>query len=109
MLWPCSHTAKRCQSGTQRSTGEESSSPVTASFQLQNLSIRVGDTVNWTNRDAAPHTSTSGQQGVFDGSGWDSGNLPTNQSFSHKFMSAGSFPYTCLIHPSMNATVTVTQ
>ncbi|MBI4200268.1 MAG: hypothetical protein HY535_07335, partial [Chloroflexi bacterium] len=76
-------------------------------FTLQNLSVRVGDTIRWTNRGAATHTSTSGQNGVFDGAGWDSPLLGTGQTFSHTLTRSGSFLYTCRVHPFMNATVTV--
>lgn len=77
------------------------------SFTLEPLAIDVGDTVTWTNRDGVSHTTTSGQDGVFDGSGWDSDFLSLDQSFSHTFDAPGTFPYTCRVHPSMNATVTV--
>ena len=76
-------------------------------FTLANLTINVGDTVTWTNRDGPPHTTTSGQNGAWDGVGWNSAFLSTNQSFSNTFNTSGSFPYTCRVHSSMNATVTV--
>ena len=78
-------------------------------FVLQDLAIKAGDTVLWTNQGAATHTTTSGSDGGFDGQGWNSPFLSTDESFSHTFTSAGSFPYTCTIHPFMNATVTVTD
>ena len=71
--------------------------------------MTVGDTVVWTNRDnAIMHTATSGTNGTSDG-GWDSGFMSTNETFSHTFAAAGTFPYTCIIHPFMNATMTVTE
>ncbi len=65
------------------------------------ITITQGDTVNWTNNDAAPHTSTS------DGGLWNTGILNTGQSGFHPFNTAGSFPYHCAIHPSMRDTITV--
>jgi len=78
-------------------------------FTLPNLTITVGTTVTWTQADGAPHTTTSGTNGQFDGQGWDSPTLSTNETFSHTFNEAGTFTYTCRIHPSMNGTVTVTD
>ena len=56
-------------------------------FILQNLTITQGDTINWTNKDGAPHTSTSGTNGSSSGI-WDSGTLTTNSSFSFTFNTA---------------------
>ena len=72
-------------------------------FSPQNLTIEVGATIEWINRDTAPHTSTS-DTGV-----WDSGTLPTGESFQRTFAVPGTFPYHCGIHPSMTATVTVSD
>jgi plastocyanin len=70
-------------------------------FSPSNMSVSVGDTVVWTNRDGVAHTVTS-NTGI-----WDSGTLGQNQSFTRVFSSAGSFPYHCTIHPSMTGTITV--
>ena len=79
-----------------------------ANFTHQDLSIRKGTTVKWTNRDGVPHTSTSGVSPAPDGI-WNSGTLLNGQSFSQKFDQVGVFPYFCMIHPFMTGTVTVTQ
>jgi plastocyanin len=71
-------------------------------FQPSDISIPVGTTVIWTNRDGVPHTATS-NDGV-----WDSGNLSEGESFSFTFEEPGTYPYLCLIHPLMRGTVTVT-
>jgi plastocyanin len=70
-------------------------------FRPANITVRVGDTVTWTNIGRLPHTSTS------DTSVWDSGRLTTGQSFSFQFAKAGIYPYLCTIHPFMRGTVTV--
>jgi len=70
-------------------------------FTPQNLTIDVGDTVEWVNQDTAPHTTTS-DTGV-----WDSGTLQTGKGFQRTFSVPGTFPYHCEIHPSMRATITV--
>lgn len=66
------------------------------------ITINVGDTVTWTNTDAAPHTVTS-DTGVFDSGTLTSGGGP----FSFTFNSAGTFPYHCAIHPFMTGSVVV--
>ena len=77
-------------------------------FNLQSLTVRLGDTITWTNRDPVQHTTTSGQNGVFDGAGWNSLLLNDGQPFSYTLATAGTFPYTCRVHFYMNGTITVT-
>ena len=62
-------------------------------FSPATVTIKVGDTVTWTNNDSVPHTVT--------GTGWDLGQVAPGASVSHKFDTAGSFDYHCTIHPSM--------
>ena len=70
--------------------------------------MEVGDTIVWTQQDQTTHTTTSGTPGNLDGI-WDSEFLNNGQTFSFTFTEAGTFPYFCTIHPSMRATVTVTE
>jgi plastocyanin len=70
-------------------------------FSPNNIQITTGTTVTWTNKDAAPHT-TSSLTAV-----WNSGTLNQNQTFSFTFNSTGVFPYRCNIHTSMTASITV--
>ena len=67
-----------------------------------NLQASVGDTVVFTNLDAAPHTATA-RDGSF-----DTGLLGRNESGSITLTSAGTFDYICVFHPGMGGTVTVT-
>ena len=76
-------------------------------FALPDVTVTVGDTINWNQLDTAPHTSTSGTDGVYNGSGWDSPLLNRGEAYSHTFTQAGTFAYTCRLHPSMSGTVTV--
>ena len=71
------------------------------SFQPSTLRVPPGATVTWVNRDAVVHTSTS------DASGWDSGPLSTNATYSRTFGAAGQFPYHCTPHPNMQAAIVV--
>ena len=65
----------------------------------------VGTTVTWTNKDAVPHTATSGT-GSPDGT-WDSGVLSQAEKSSHTFSQAGVFAYYCALHAGMTGTITV--
>ncbi len=80
-------------------------------FQPADVTIKVGDTVKWTNTGSSEHTTTSGTTtgGARHPDGlWDSGSLRTGQTFSHTFTKAGAFPYYCSFHfTSMVGTVTV--
>ncbi|AHH96442.1 cupredoxin domain-containing protein [Kutzneria albida] len=68
------------------------------------VTVAVGDTVVWTNRDTAPHTVTvsSGPEMV------NSPTLQQGQSFTFTFTKPGSYSYYCAVHPDMKATLTVT-
>lgn len=70
-------------------------------FAHQDLTVQIGTTVVWTNRDGAGHTTTAVQ------GAWDSGRLGQGQSFSFTFTEAGVFAYRCNIHRAMTAEVTV--
>jgi plastocyanin len=65
--------------------------------------VKAGESVAWVNCEPTniPHTSTS------DGAGWESGSLAPSEAFVRTFPTVGTFPYHCLIHPNMKATVVV--
>ena len=63
--------------------------------------IAVGTTVTWTNSDTVPHTATA-TDGTF-----DSGILDPGKSYSFTFEEAGTFDYSCLVHPQMKGTIVV--
>src|SRR5262249_45629029 len=68
--------------------------------------IKAGDTVQWNFVDSMPHSTTSGNCCTSNGI-WDSG-IKSSGIFSHKFSSAGTFPYFCTVHGAlMTGTVTV--
>ena len=71
------------------------------SFGPLTLTVPVGSTVTWTNRDDIPHTVVS-TEGVF-----KSKVLDTDEKFSFTFSKAGSYPYFCSIHPKMTGKVVV--
>lgn len=70
-------------------------------YQPSTVQVRVGSTLTWTNQDRAPHSVT------FENGMADSGLLSQGQSFGYTFRTPGTYQYSCSIHPSMLATVTV--
>jgi plastocyanin len=71
------------------------------SFGPADLTVPVGTTVTWTNRDDIPHTVVSTEK-VF-----KSKVLDTDEKFSFTFSKAGTYPYFCSIHPKMTGKVIV--
>ena len=65
------------------------------------LNIKAGETVVWTNNDTAPHQIKSAT--------FNSDVLNQGNTFSFTFSTAGSFDYSCAIHPSMTGKIVVTQ
>jgi plastocyanin len=70
-------------------------------FGPQTLTVSVGTTVVWTNRDDIPHTVVS-TDGVFKSKVRD-----TDEKFSYTFTKAGTYPYFCSVHPKMTGKVVV--
>lgn len=70
-------------------------------FGPQTITVPVGATVTWTNKDDIPHTSVS-TEGVF-----KSKVLDTDEKFSYTFTKPGTYPYYCTIHPKMTGKVVV--
>jgi len=94
--------------GQQRFELSAQQKPETAEVKIDNfsfgpaaLTVPVGTTVSWTNRDDIPHTVVS-TDGVI-----KSKVLDTDEKFSFTFNKAGSYPYFCSIHPKMTGKVIV--
>lgn len=73
------------------------------SFGPASLTVAVGTTVTWTNRDDIPHTVVS----TDDPKTFKSKVLDTDEKFSFTFSRAGTYPYFCSIHPKMTGKVIV--
>jgi plastocyanin len=71
------------------------------SFGPATVTVPVGTTVTWTNRDDIPHTAVS-TDGVF-----KSKVLDTDDKFSFVFSKPGTYPYFCTIHPKMTGQIIV--
>ncbi|MCJ7473074.1 MAG: cupredoxin family copper-binding protein, partial [Actinobacteria bacterium] len=68
-------------------------------FNPSDLTIKVGDTVTWTNNDGAAHTVKMDT--------FESETMPKGDTFSFTFSDAGIYKYICGIHPSMNGKIIV--
>ena len=93
--------------GSPRSSAK-TPQPATAEVKVDNFSfgpttvtVAVGSTVTWTNRDDIPHTIVSTEK-IF-----KSKVLDTDEKFSFTFTKAGTYPYFCSIHPKMTGSVVV--
>jgi len=71
------------------------------SFGPQTVTVPVGATVTWINRDDIPHTVVS-TDGLFNSKVRD-----TDEKFSYTFAKAGTYPYYCSVHPKMTGKVVV--
>jgi plastocyanin len=65
------------------------------------LTVPVGTTVTWTNRDDIPHTVVS-TEGAF-----KSKVLDTDEKYAFTFGKTGSYSYFCSIHPKMTGKIVV--
>jgi plastocyanin len=90
------------------SNSSTSPTPTTANVDITNgglspntVTVSVGSTVMWTNKDSAVHSI------VADGGAFSSGAIGSGAQFSYMFPSAGTFTYHDGANPSAVASVTV--
>src|SRR5438270_1189021 len=70
-------------------------------YSSATLTVRVGDTVTWTNHDQAQHdVVTTSAPAAF-----RSPLLAQGQSWSQTFTVPGTYSYYCSVHPDMRAQV----
>ena len=91
----------RVKANDQPSAGNAEIKIDNFSFGPQTVTVPVGTTVTWTNRDDIPHTVVS-TDGVFKSKVRD-----TDEKFSYTFTKAGTYPYFCSVHPKMTGQVIV--
>jgi amicyanin len=97
----CTQTSSGGNQGNTQ-TGANSIEIKNFAFSPSTLTIKVGETVTWTNSDSTSHTITSDS-----GSELDSGSISSGQTYSHTFNTIGTFDYHCSIHTSMKGKVVV--
>ena len=71
-------------------------------FNPQNLRVKAGTTVTWTNRDDIPH-GIAATGNVFK----RSNALDTDDHYSFTFTTPGTYEYFCSLHPHMTGTIMV--
>jgi plastocyanin len=71
------------------------------SFSPASITVAVGTTIRWTNRDDIPHTVVSEDKT------FKSKVLDTDEQFTYTFVKPGTYSYFCSIHPKMTAKVVV--
>jgi plastocyanin len=69
-------------------------------FEPAALTVKVGTTVTWTNRDDIPHTVVCAGK-------FRSKTMDTDGSFAFTFAAAGEYKYFCSLHPHMQGVVKV--
>jgi plastocyanin len=72
-------------------------------FKPANMTVKVGSTVRWVNADDHPHRIEFADKS-FTTSAFL---LGSSQSASQRFDHAGTYDYSCMIHPFMQGTITV--
>ncbi len=70
-------------------------------FGPKMVTVKVGQTITWTNDDDIPHTVVATDKS------FRSKVLDTGQSFSFTFTKPGQVAYFCSLHPMMTGKVTV--
>lgn len=73
-------------------------------FSTENLTVKKGTTVVWTNNDSIGHTVTGDTP-----SGPKSETMSDGQNYSFTFNQMGKFDYRCAIHPNMKGSVIVVE
>ena len=68
-------------------------------FSPGSVEIEIGQSITFVNLDNDAHTATSAS--------WDTGIMQPGESVTITFDEAGSFAYSCQIHPVMTGTITV--
>jgi amicyanin len=71
------------------------------SFTPQEIRVKAGTTITWTNRDDIPHTVVSTEEA------FKSKALDTDDKFTTTLTKPGTYAYFCSIHPKMTGKIVV--
>ena len=69
-------------------------------FAPSEVSAKVGDTIEWINKDVLVHTATA-RNGDFDVT------MPAKRTVTSVLKKAGTIEYYCRFHPNMKAVLTI--
>ena len=86
----------------QPATGEVKVSMKDIKFVPQDLTVKTGQKITWTNDDPVAHTVTARS-----GANFDSGTVQPGGKYSRTIAKAGKIDYVCTIHPDQTGTITV--
>jgi plastocyanin len=64
-------------------------------FGPATLTVKLGDSIVWVNKDMFPHTVTA-KDGAF-----DSKQIEPGKSWTYRSVKKGTFAYVCSLHPTM--------
>jgi plastocyanin len=71
------------------------------SFEPNQVTVAVGQRVQWVNKDPFPHNVTSKAAGIH------SGDLDPDQTYEFETTKRGTFEYVCTLHPGMRGVLRV--
>lgn len=73
-------------------------------FQPEDITVKVGEKVTWTNNEDVPHNVVAE-----DGADFKSDTFGKDGTFAYTPEEAGVVKYTCTIHSGMDGTITVEE
>ena len=98
---------------TKTSTSTTKDAIPTTSVKISNfmfdpmaITVKVSDTVTWTNMDSVHHTVTADTASA---DAPDGPLIGQGETYSFKFTKAGTYTLHCTAHPYMHGTVVVTE
>jgi len=100
-------------SGAAFAQTSASSSPTTHTITIKNfgfdpadLTVNVGDTIEWKNTDVYTHTATTTKD-ASNSAQFDSGNIRKDGTYRYVVKAKGTYNYYCTYHPNMKAKLEV--
>ena len=105
-IWPVVDPADLEADRTVQPDDGAIAAPIT-NFDFGDIEVSAGDTIRFNNTDSVPHTVTAGSAFAPELEEFDSGLLGTAETFDLTFDEAGTYDLFCVLHPDMQATVTV--
>ncbi|MDP2712424.1 MAG: cupredoxin domain-containing protein [Solirubrobacteraceae bacterium] len=73
-------------------------------FIPEEVTVKVGQQISWSNDEAIPHNVTA-----TDGADFASETMNEGDTYEFTPTAAGTIAYTCTIHPGQDGTITVTE
>lgn len=85
-------------------TATDSVSMEDIEFKPADITVKVGDTITWTNDESVPHDVRATR-----GASFASDTFGENGTYRYRPTTAGVIDYVCTLHPGMDGTITVTR